>query len=266
MLQAEPRFKGLSAKQVESGVEFVTGNTLFVLSHEAGHAVIAEMGIPVIGREEDGADAFATVMLLKLGHSFADRVLTNAAKGWFLGDQRDKKDGVQINYYDEHGIDLQRAYGIVCLMVGGEPEKFTGLADEVKIPEERQGTCQGDYSNASWSWDKVLKPHLRAPDQPKTTIAVTYGSGKGEYDHLMELARKLGILEAVAGHLSETYVWRTPISLEMQACGQPAAQWEGPAKKITVCYEIIAQFADLYRRYGNAPLLPTPDKNMLKRR
>ena len=79
-------------------------------------------------------------------------------------------------------MDLQRAYYIVCLMVGGQPDKFAGLAEEVKLPEERQGTCQGDYSNASWSWEQVLKPHMRKPEDPKTKITVVYGP-PGEYVH-----------------------------------------------------------------------------------
>ena len=28
------------------------------------------------------------------------------------------------------------------------------------MPEERRSTCVGDYSNASWSWNKALKPFL----------------------------------------------------------------------------------------------------------
>jgi len=39
-------------------------------------------------------------------------------------------------------MDLQRAYNIVCLMVGGA-DKLEELANEVKLPEERQETCQG---------------------------------------------------------------------------------------------------------------------------
>src|ERR1043165_6346685 len=265
MLEDHPHFKGRAAQEIEKGVEFVTGNTVFVLSHESGHALIAEMGIPVIGREEDGADAFATIMALKMKNAFADRVLTSAARGWFLGDQRDKKDGMKTPYYDEHGIDLERAYAIVCLMVGGEPDKYSPLADEVKIPAERQGTCQGDYSNASWSWDKVLKPHQRTPEQPKTKIDVTYGPG-GEYESFAEMARKLRILEGVAEHLSESYVWRTPSGLEMQVCGEPAAHWDLSTRKITVCYEIIWEFSQLYRHYGHLELVPELDKKVLAKK
>ena len=50
-------------------------------------------------------------------------------------------------------MDLQRAYNIVCLLVGGQPDKFMTFANEVKLPEDRQKTCHFDFSNASWSWD-----------------------------------------------------------------------------------------------------------------
>jgi hypothetical protein len=203
MFEKDPRYsKGKTPEQIKDGVEFVTGNVLFVLAHETAHALINELGIPVIGREEDGADALATIVALRIKNTFADRVVSNAARGWFLSEQRDRKSGVSTKYYDEHGIDLQRAYYIVCLMVGGEPEKFEALAREVKMPEERQGTCRGDFSNASWSWQQVLKPHLRKPEDPKTKIEVNYAPTT-EYASLAALGRKLQILESVAEWLSE---------------------------------------------------------------
>jgi len=56
---------------------------LFVLLHETAHALVSEMGLPVLGREEDAADAYATVTMLKLGTSFSNRVLVEAAKAGF---------------------------------------------------------------------------------------------------------------------------------------------------------------------------------------
>ena len=50
------------------------------------------MGIPVTGREEDAADIFATLMALMCTDAFADRVLANAALGWFFSDRRDRRD------------------------------------------------------------------------------------------------------------------------------------------------------------------------------
>jgi len=256
MFQNDPRYnRGKTPQQIKDGVEFVTGNVLFVLGHETAHALISEFGIPVLGREEDAADALATIVSIKMASSFADRVVTNAARGWFLADQRDRKEGMPATFYDEHGMDLQRAYNIVCLLVGGQPEKFADLATEVKLPEERQGTCQGDFSNASWSWEQVLKPHMRKPGDPKTQIAVNYAD-PGEYATLAELGRKLQILESVAEWLSEDFAWKRPITLEMQQCGSPGARWELDTKKLVVCYEIIREFVQLHRNYGQAELVP----------
>ena len=256
MFQNDPRYnRGKTPKQIKDGVEFVTGNVLFVLGHETGHALVSEMDLWVLGKEEDAADALATLVAIKMTNSFADRVVVNAARGWFLSDQRDRKEGVATVFYDEHGMDLQRAYNIVCLLVGGQPDKFRDLANEVKIPEERQATCRDDYNNAAWSWEQALKSHRRKPEDPKTKIEVNYGE-PGEFATLAELGRKLQILEAVASWLSEDFAWKNPITLEMQQCGDPGARWEQKNKKIIVCYEIIREFSQLYRNYGQMELVP----------
>lgn len=256
MFQNDPRYnRGKTPAQVQDGVEFVTGNVLFVLAHETGHALISVFEIPVLGREEDAADALASLVALKMGNSFADRVVSNAARGWFLSDQRDRKEGTSSPFYDEHGLDLQRAYYIVCLMVGGAPEKFKPLANEVKLPEERQKTCKFDFSNVEFSWEEVLKPHKRKPEDPKTKIEVSYAPTK-EFASLSEIGRKLQILESVAEWLSEDFAWKVPISIEMQECGSPGARWLPPSKKIVVCYELIREFVQLHRNYGQAALVP----------
>jgi hypothetical protein len=81
---------------------------------------------------------------LKLSGGLSDRILKQSARGWFMSDQRNQKQKIKMVFYDEHGLDRQRAYNIVCMMVGGNPEKFSDLADTTKLPDERQGTCQGD--------------------------------------------------------------------------------------------------------------------------
>jgi hypothetical protein len=259
MLASHSKFKGMSNAQREKAVEFITGNMIFVLGHEAGHAVIRQMGIPVVGREEDAADIFATLMALMCTDAFADRVLANAALGWFFSDRRDRREqrarrdeSSEEKYYDAHGMDLQRAYSVVCLMVGSNPGKFGGVADAAKLPAERQMTCHDDYLNASWSWQQVLQAHLRKPDQPKTALNIVYGPGNGKHDVHVEVARHIQLLEAMAENLSDRFVWSEPISLEMQTCGEPNARWEWRSKKVIVCYEMADEFAELYRKYGRS--------------
>jgi hypothetical protein len=73
-------------------------------------------------------------------------VLAAAAKGWFLSDRRDQETGATPLYYDEHDLNRQRTYQIVCFMVGSDPAKFKSLADETNMPEARQERCkEEDY-------------------------------------------------------------------------------------------------------------------------
>jgi hypothetical protein len=58
---ADKRMKKMSEEQQWDMVEFVTGNMLFVALHELGHALVGQLRLPVLGREEDAADYFATL-------------------------------------------------------------------------------------------------------------------------------------------------------------------------------------------------------------
>ncbi len=267
-LDKDPRLKDLNPQQRKDLIEFVTGNMLFALLHELGHASVQEMGLPVLGREEDAADSYAITALIKVGTDVSHNMLVQATKGWFLSDARNQKEGIALAFYDEHGLDRQRAYQIICLMVGSDPDKFSDLADKVKMPEDRQGTCQGDYSNASWSWEMALKPHLRAPDHPKQKVNLTYGPA-GDYEVIAQAIKTTGMLEMLADYAANRFVWRRPIGFDVKSCGEPDLHWELSTQKIVVCYEMAQDFANLYRGYGLTYVMkpvevPQPKSNALK--
>ena len=73
-----PRLKKLSLPVRRQLVEFITGNTLFVLTHEMGHGLINEMNLPVLGREEDAADSFAIVTTIKIGSDLSEQIVVRA--------------------------------------------------------------------------------------------------------------------------------------------------------------------------------------------
>jgi len=249
-LMKEPRFKNVPEKQVRDRFEFVAGNVIFATLHEVGHMLITEMALYVLGREEDAADSFATVSSLKLNDSLSDQILMQSARGWFMSDLRNTKQKIKTVYYDAHGLDRQRAYNIVCLIVGGNPDKFYKLADMTGMPEERQGNCQGDFSNASWSWEKALAPNIRKGDQPRTPVSVTYQDTK-KYANIEHAMREIKVLEVIAEYLSDRFVWaRGPIGLEAKECNEPGAFWDLTTRKIHVCYELAVDFIDMYRGYS----------------
>ena len=109
-----------------------------------------------------------------MGSRFSERVLMEATKGWVLFSKRDKKAGNALTFHGEHSLNLQRAYNIVCFMVGSDPEKYRTLAADTEFPEERQASCVFEWKNMAWSWEELLKKHLRSAGQPKVAVKVEY--------------------------------------------------------------------------------------------
>src|SRR5262249_54143643 len=72
---ANPQIAKLDETRRLRLTEFVVGNTLFVMTHELGHAVIGTFHLPVLGKEEDAADTFATLAMLHVGTDYAQGVL-----------------------------------------------------------------------------------------------------------------------------------------------------------------------------------------------
>jgi hypothetical protein len=251
-LQSRPAFKNLSEQERIDRVEFVVGNTVFILLHELGHVHFTEMHLPVLGREEDEADTFATLTLLKIGTSFSQRVLANASQGWFLSERRDEQTRAKPLYYDEHDLSPQRAYWIVCLMIGSDPVKFKKLADDAKMPESRQQSCKANYTKASRSWDMVLAPYRRSPDQPPTKINISYGDAEGNIEGFARTFRAIRILETVEERSASGYVWSAPFTLEMRSCDGPNAGWDDETRTVKICYQLPFDFAQLYLAYVQA--------------
>src|SRR5262245_39612648 len=244
------QLKRIPPSRREQLAEFVSGNMLFVLLHELGYATIGELDLPVLGKEEDAADSFASLTLIHVKSQFSEQVLAEAAKGWFMADRRDKKEGEPVVYYDEHGLNQQRAFQIVCYMVGADPVRFKDLAAETKLPKDRQQSCSEDYRKAAKSWGVLLQPHVRTADQPKTKIDAVYGDAKGKLEIAAQMGRSIRLLDGVAAQSSELVLWPAPFSLEMQTCGFSNAKWEQAIHKLTLCYELAEDFAELYRDYG----------------
>ena len=81
---------------------------------------------------------------------------------WFLSARREARDGDPPSFYERHELDQQRAYQIICLMVGSDPARFKALADRTELPEDRRRTCAWDYKTASdpglACWRRIAAP------------------------------------------------------------------------------------------------------------
>ena len=229
--------------------DFVIGNMLFVGFHEMGHALTDLFHLPMLGRAEDAADSFATIALLNAGSEFSINVLVQAARGLFLSDRRDRKQGEELDFSDVHGLDRQRAYQIICLMVGSDQEHFRELADWVRMPRDRQRTCVNDYEDAKYAWHSLLESHRHADGEPTANIEIAYEAGQGNLERYARSFRSVALLEALSDYASSHYALPRPIKMVMASCGNANAAWVSAANTETLCYELAGDFFDLYEAF-----------------
>ena len=253
MMGEDPGMKTMPMNQRMSVVEFIAGNLVFVLQHELGHAQISERKLPVLGaRDEDAADTFAILTMLEMGNVMSYRVLEQAAMGWFLTARRAEKQGEMLEFYEAHALDKQRAYQIVCLMVGYDKEMFKQLADDSKLPQSRRESCGADYRFAQRGWQEILAPHRRAPDQEKTQIDIMYEDATGKLKTLADAAKAARLLENLRDYAADAFKWNAPLKIVMKSCGQSNANWNPFTRQVTLCYEMAQELGQLYVKYGKA--------------
>ena len=234
-------FEGLTEAQQEEAVEFIIGNAIFVLFHEAGHMLISELGIPVLGKEEDAVDTLSAIILLEPKDETLDKAWTDSADGWFLSDAAAQEAGNDYAFWDEHSLDQQRAYAMVCMMVGQDAEGFKEFADSVDLPSDRRESCVSEYESALESWNVLLEDAL-ITDDSETKFDISYDEvPDGELATYAELVKASDLLGVLQEGIGKRYKLEPGIKLHAASCGEPNAFWDGEKRQITFCYE-LAQF------------------------
>lgn len=261
---ADPRVQKLGTADRQKLASFVLGNAIFTLSHELAHALISEFKLPVLGREEDAADTFATLAMLFVGTDLSHRVLVNTARALRLMADREKSAGQQPQYYSEHGLDLQRAYNIICLMVGSNPTAFRQVAVRADMPVDRQQTCQIDFDLAAASWVSLLESHMLPAAKPRQSFlnrllrwrrpqaAQRAQNVNVDYQHAPDAlagyksALQAGaVLELVGSFADENFAFPMPITVKAASCGAPTASWDIDNRQLIFCYELLTEYVDL---------------------
>ncbi len=144
-------------EETEEAAGAVLGATMFTFYHELGHALIDLYDLPVTGREEDAVDQLATMILLEGGEEGEAAALNGASS--FLSEEEQELD--DLAFWDEHSLDDQRFYNIVCWSYGKNPEGFQDLVEDGTLPEERAERCPEEYERMSRSWNLLLEPHIK---------------------------------------------------------------------------------------------------------
>ena len=137
----------------------VVGAILDTLLHEAGHAVIDMLELPVLGREEDAADFFSAYILLQFGAEDAQRLIQGV--GFMMASEArealEQRPRVQM-FAGVHGLPAQRYYNLLCMAYGSNPHTFAKLVGD--LPRGRARGCDEEYSMLDRSFKKLILPYV----------------------------------------------------------------------------------------------------------
>ena len=152
----------------DSAAEALAGAFVAVLLHEAGHALVDVLELPVTGREEDAVDQLSAWMLIE-----ADDVASvlGAAASYYT-----EFDPADEDFSGEHSLDRQRYFNLLCWAYGSDPDAHEDLIDTWDLPESRADQCEAEYAQLDRSWSRLLREHLRAQDTSgpvRTPVAQT---------------------------------------------------------------------------------------------
>jgi len=136
----------------------LSGTLTFIVLHETGHALVHIFQFPVIGREEDAADQFATWTLLHFGASGQQSAL--AAAVWFLRNANSRFVS-KLDYANEHSLDAQRFFDILCWLYGADPAANSSLVTQGFLPRGRAARCPAELNQMQQSWNTLLGPYLK---------------------------------------------------------------------------------------------------------
>jgi hypothetical protein len=232
----------LTDDQKAQVMDFAMHDAIFTLYHESGHLLVHELGLPVLGKEEDAADSLAVVQIFKNTQDQDElfNTMNDVADGWYYSSLNMTDE--DIDTYDDHSLDIQRANTMVCMMVGANPDEFGETADAYEMDADQQDACAETYQQAVDSWDKELAPHLAKA--PGSDIPVTYEKA-GKYQQFADELKSRKILESLAEELRSNYALPGPVTLTAKQCDEANAFYDPETHSITYCYELAA---DMYQK------------------
>jgi hypothetical protein len=150
------QLKGVKGVTVRQGT---VAAVQFVLAHEMAHAIIHELKIPVLGKEEDAADSFAAY-LLTANPKFGPLTAISAAAVWdSIAPMTRKLD--ESDFSDEHSFPRQRMYQFLCWVYGSDTKRFKAIVGKDGLPRARAARCGREWQEINAAWSAVLAPHVR---------------------------------------------------------------------------------------------------------
>jgi len=235
-----------SDEDMADAMSFAVNTSVMILYHEIGHLFVGELGLPVLGKNEDAADSLSAVFLLEQADEWSDEVLRDAAEGWALSPYNGKSELGDWAFMGQHSLDAQRAFFLVCMMVGNNPEYYGELATEWGLDAARQESCGYQYRQAAQSWAQLLEPFEQDEDSPAVGQITVQYDDPGELAAIAEQLQADRFLEEAAEMINEGYVIPRDMTFRATQCGESNAYYVPGDSEVKFCYEFAKHLSNLY--------------------
>ena len=237
-----------------AAAEFLVGNTVFVLAHEFGHAIIRDFKVPILGLEENSADTLAAGVLILAERATA---ATDADPGAYsrrlgmaaVGNVLTWRSGLEVAnpdliYWAQHDLSARRAARILCLLVGSDPARFGWLVGDDVVPEVRAENCPDEYALAEQAVLWVLRTYGRfqdgrAADEGREIRIQYFDPGSPAQARLLQRLRDSQVFEKVAAFYDRAFRFPAPLTVRLLSCGTPNAYWDIELRQLRFCYEVL---------------------------
>lgn len=154
--------QNMPVETTPSGIEPIDtaiGPFFDTVLHEFAHALFDYLDVPVLGREEDAADAVSAYIYLNLGEEEARRLIMGATYAYML-EVVDTDPPTMEEYADEQSTSEQRAFNLLCIAYGADQELFADVVKMGGLPDFRAELCAEEYELISIAYEKLIGPHI----------------------------------------------------------------------------------------------------------
>jgi len=167
--------KNMPPETTAAGIEPIDtaiGPFMDTVLHEFAHALFDYLDVPVLGREEDAADSVSAYIYLKLGKDEARRLIMGTTYAYML-EVVDTDPPSMEEFADEQSTSEQRAFNLLCIAYGADPELFEDVVKLGGLPEERVAICEEEYELIAFAYETLIGPHVD-PDLAKKVFDRTW--------------------------------------------------------------------------------------------
>jgi hypothetical protein len=158
----EELWRHMPAQTTPAGIEpidTVIGPFFDTVLHEFAHALFDYLDVPVLGREEDAADYVSAYIYLNMGEHEARRLIMGAVYNY-----RREVEGTtapsMAEFASEHSTPEQRAFNLLCIAYGANPELFEEVVKIGELPEERIAVCEEEYKLLEYAYETLIGSHI----------------------------------------------------------------------------------------------------------